>query len=157
MIELISKKAAEGPLVNFLDLLTKTGYVRAGMVKKLLLYTFLLDFVEYMHAFIDEEDYKIIERMLVKLFSGTNCLLPYPVFCSRRLTLGSTDYMTDFAIRITESAAPGFAFDEDKRKTELEEIRTTNGYYGDKRYNTGVDVVKYDWTDKEAENVMYNI
>lgn len=129
MVQLISKEKAEGVLVNYIDLLMQTGYVRAGMVKKMLLYTFLIDFVEYMHAFIDEKDYKLIENLLAKLFAGGNCLLPYPVFCTKCATLGSTDYMTDFATRITEVLNG-----EDDRISEANIIRTTNGYYGDKRY-----------------------
>lgn len=129
MIQLISKTKAEGFLVNYVDLLTQTGYVRPGMVRKLLLYTFLLDFVEYMHAFIDEKDYGLIEKLLSKLFAGGNCLLPYPVFCTRCATLGSTDYMTDNVSRITEVLNG-----EDDRISEESIIRTANGYYGDKRY-----------------------
>lgn len=156
MVQLISKTKAEGYLVNYYEMLTQTGYVRDGILKKLLLYVFLIDMVEYLHAFIDEKDYAFIEKALARIFTGGNCMLPYPVFCTRRATLGSTDYMTDYVIRITESADEGFDFDEDKRKTELGDIRTTNGYYGDKRYNTGVDVVNYDWRDKERE-ALYNI
>ena len=118
--------------MNYIDLLDKTGYVKPSLVRRLLLYTFLLDFVENMHAFIDEKDYKIIERMLGKIFTNGNCLLPYPVFCVRRATLGETDYMTDYAVRITEELLPGQT--EDDRISEVNQIRTTNGYYGDKRY-----------------------
>lgn len=137
---------AEGFLVNYVNLLDKTGYVKPSMVRKLLLYTFLLDFVENMHAFIDERDYGIIEKLLAKIFAGGNCLLPYPVFCVRRATLGETDYMTDYAVRITEEILPGQI--EDDRISELYDIRTTNGYYGDKRYAPKED------DDNEPEPVL---
>jgi hypothetical protein len=102
MVQLISKSKAEGYLVNYYEMLMQTGYVRDGIVKKLLLYVFLIDMVEYLHAFIDEKDYSIIEKALARIFTGGNCLLPYPVFCTRRATLGSQDYMGDFITRITE-------------------------------------------------------
>lgn len=122
MVELISKTKAEGYLINYFDLLDSVGYVKAGTVKKFLAYTFLLDFVENMHAFITEEDYILIERMLGKLFSGGNCLLPYPVFCTRCATLGDADYMGYYNRRITESGTLGEG--EDDRITEDERLRT---------------------------------
>ena len=149
MIELISKKAAGGFLANYINLLDNTGYVKPSMVKRFLLYSFIIDFVEYMHAFIDEKDYNIIERLLGKIFANGGCLLPYPVFCVRRATLGETDYMTDYAVRITEELLPDQV--EDDRISELYDIRTTNGYYGDKRYLSENEVVPYDWRDKERE------
>lgn len=117
MVQLISKPKAAGYLMGYYDLLTKTGYVKAGMVKKLLLYVFLIDMIEELHAFIDEKDYLFIEKAMTKIFLNGGCLLPYPVYCTRRATLGSADYMGDFTRRITE-------VEGDTRITETEEIRT---------------------------------
>lgn len=105
--------------MNYYDLLTKTGYVKPGKVRKLLLYIFLIDFVETLHAFIDEKDYSIIEKALAKIFVDGGCLLPYPVFCTRRATLGSADYMGDFVVRVTEDL-----LGNNDRITELGDIRT---------------------------------
>lgn len=137
--------------MNYVNLLDKTGYVKPSMVKRLLVYTFLLDFVENMHAFIDERDYGIIEKLLAKIFTGGNCLLPYPVFCVRRATLGETDYMTDYAVRITEELNG-----EDDRISEQNVIRTANGYYGEKRYTNKTPVVDYDWRDLPIETSETN-
>ncbi len=119
MAELVSKTKAEGYLARYYELLKKTGYCKPSMVRKLILYTFLVDFVEEMHAFISEKDYFVIERAMSKLFVNGGCLLPYPVFCVRRATLGSADYMGDFVVRITEDA-----LGNDDRITELGDIRT---------------------------------
>ena len=70
-----------------------------------------------MHAFIEERDYKLIDKALAKLFASGGCLLPYPVFCVRRATLGSAEYMGDLKLRVTE-------VDENKRITEDEYLRT---------------------------------
>ena len=82
------------------------------MVRKLLVYTFLIDFVEYMHPFITEKDYALIDNMLGKLFAGGNCLLPYPVFCTRRATLGKPEYLTLQPVRITEDSIERITEDE---------------------------------------------
>jgi len=92
MIQLTSKSTAEHPLVGYYDLLTKTGYVKSGRVRKLLLYSFLVNFVEEFSHFITQEDYKQIQLLLTKLFASGDCLLPYPVFCFRRAKLGPANY-----------------------------------------------------------------
>ena len=117
MVQLISKSKAQGYLVNYIDQLELVGYTNPGVVRKLLAYTFLLDFVEYMHAFIEEHDYKAIDNALAKLFASGSCLLPYPIFCVRRATLGSAEYMGDLKLRVTEVGM-------DKRITEDEYLRT---------------------------------
>jgi hypothetical protein len=55
------------------------------------------------------------------LFSTGGCLLPYPVFCTNRATLGRPHYMGTFKVRVTEAetAAKGT-----KRITEDSYLRT---------------------------------
>ena len=118
MVQLISKTKAEGYLVNYYDMLTKTGYVKDSMLKKLLLYIFLIDFVDELHFLITEKDYGFIDKALSRIFVNGGCLLPYPVFCTRRATLGSAGYMGDFVVRVTEDLNGN-----DKRITEQEDIR----------------------------------
>ena len=115
MVQLISKTMASGYLGRYYNMLTATGYVGNKEVQKYLVYLFLIDMVEYMHAFIDEKDYKTIERALKKVFTNGNCLLPYPVFCVRKATLGRTDYLTNQAFRITEDDIHRITEDELQR------------------------------------------
>lgn len=67
-------------LDKYYNLLTQTGYVKRATVMRLLLYLFLLDFVDVLHYYFDEKDYEQVNCLLVKLFTGAGCLLPYHVF-----------------------------------------------------------------------------
>ena len=104
---------------KYFGFLEATGYVRPDLMKRFFLYVFLLDFVDYAHAFFTEEDYKLMDTALRKLFSGGGCLLPYSVFCNNRVVLGRNEYMGVMKRRITEDAS----CNED-RYTEDDFIRT---------------------------------
>lgn len=83
------------------------------------MYSFLIDFVDYAHSFFDEEDYHKISLAMQRLFSDGGCLLPYPVFCANRITIGRNEYMGTMKIRKTEDVV-GY----DDRYTEDDYHRT---------------------------------
>lgn len=85
--------------------LDKTGYVKHNTVLRYLMYSFLLDFVEYTHFFFDEEEYNLVAAAMRKLFADGGCLLPYPVFCANRVTIGRNEYMGTMKIRKTEDVS----------------------------------------------------
>lgn len=87
---------------RYFSLLSETGYVKAGLTRRILVYLFLLDFVDFTHAFFTEEDYGMVDRMLQKLFAGGSCLMPYSVFCTNRVKLGRNEYMGVMKVRKTE-------------------------------------------------------
>ena len=103
-------------LDNYLELVTKTGYVKGGMTNRLLAYLFLVDFTETLSIFFNDEDYRTVSEALGKLFG--NCLLPYPVFCTNRAKIGMPYYMGVLRNRITEDM-----LDNLDRYTEDEIIR----------------------------------
>ena len=109
MIRMISEKKALKVLGGYYELLSKTGYVSHPIHKDLMAYMFMIDMVEYMHAYISQEDYKTIEKALTTLFANGGCLFSYPVFCTLRATLKSdkailkkNKAMNKYGVRITE-------------------------------------------------------
>ena len=90
---------------KYFDILKNTGYINPGMMRRYLLYMFLLDFVDYTHNFFTEDDYDAVDNALRKLFAGGGCLLPYSVFCVDKVTLGRNEYMGTLKNRITEDHA----------------------------------------------------
>lgn len=87
---------------RYFNLLSQTGYVRHYNVLRFLMYSFLLDFVDYTHGFFSEEDYNQVDRALRILFADGGCLMPYPVFCTNKATLGLNEYMGTMRTRRTE-------------------------------------------------------
>lgn len=89
MLELIENpKNTIAILGKYFDLVSQTGYVKSKTVVRLLLYLFLLDFVNVLHYYFTEEDYEKVNCLLVKLFTGGGCLLPYQVFHNLHTTIG---------------------------------------------------------------------
>lgn len=100
--------------------LQKTGYVKHSIVLRLLIYVFLLDFVDYTHTFYDEKDYNVIARAMDVLFSRGGCLMPYPVMCTNRVVLGRPEYMGTMKVRKTED----HAVDKDGRNINYQDRST---------------------------------
>lgn len=117
MVELLRHKDVLSRLKAYYDRLAKTGYVPEGTVKRLTRYLFLVDFVDCMYTYLTEEDYRNIEELLSALFGGGDCLLPYPVFCSRRAVVGMPNFIGTALPRITETASA-------MRNTEDDNFRT---------------------------------
>lgn len=120
MEKVIDSKAALGVLNTYFGNLGLTGYVRESQVKRLLLYLFLVDFVEFTSVFFTEDDHRLVSGLLRKLFINGGCMLPYPTFCVNRATLGTNEYMGDLNLRVTEGALQS---DRIKRIMEDEILR----------------------------------
>ena len=105
MLQVFDEKTALDISRRYFNLLSQTGYVRHDSVLRFLMYTFLLDFVDYTHMFFTEEDYNQVDKALRLLFAGGGCLMPYPVFCINSATLGRNEYMGKVKIRKTENDA----------------------------------------------------
>lgn len=117
MIAMIDEAKALNVIKKYFYLLENTGSVSDSMMKKLSAYLFLVDFVEYVHSFLTEEDYVAIDKVLKRLFTGGGCLLPYSVFCANKAKLGRNEYMGTFRIRVTEITRTD-------RSTENDYLRT---------------------------------
>lgn len=83
--------AVEGKVSSALDryfnTLAVTGYRKQSDVDRLLVFTFINDFLNSDTAdFITEADYQLIDRALYCLY-GSTCLIPYPEFINYNNTL----------------------------------------------------------------------
>lgn len=104
MFQMIDNIAAQKTLSKYFGVVEKTGYVKHDTVVKYLLYSFLLDFVEYCYKYFNEKDYHLIDEAFTALFGRGGAMLPYPVFSANRTTLGKDDYMSELALSITEDS-----------------------------------------------------
>lgn len=121
MLQVIAEKKALNTLKRYFNTVQKTGYVKHEMLCRYMKYLFLIDLVEYTHDFFTQKDYDTVAEALAKLFSDGGCMLPYPVLCANRATLGRAHYMGTFKLRVTEGDR---LVDRDKRITEDEQLRT---------------------------------
>lgn len=121
MLQVIAEKRALNTLKRYFNTVQKTGYVKHEMLCRYMKYLFLIDLVEYTHDFFTQKDYDTVAEALAKLFSDGGCMLPYPVLCANRATLGRAHYMGTFKLRVTEGER---LVDRDKRITEDEHLRT---------------------------------
>lgn len=116
MVEVLEHKKALGYLNKYFDQLAKFGYAKKGTTSRYLLYLFLVDFVDTLYRFFSEEDYCKVEEVLTGLFSGGDCLLSYPLFCSARAKLGKPQYMGSGSFRVTQSGnSPRITEDDNLR------------------------------------------
>lgn len=121
MLQVIAEKKALNTIKGYVDIVGKTGYVKHDMMRRMLTYLFLIDFVEYTHDFFTMDDYNTIAILLEKLFSNGGCLLPYPVFCTNRVKVGVPHYIGSLRLRVTEGRTVD---DRIKRVTETDILRT---------------------------------
>ena len=82
MVKYITDKNLKNVLDNYYNLLSSMGYVKHDVVQRILLYTFLLDFLEKVGCYMTEDEYDLLSSVHRKLSAGAGCLLPYPVFCN---------------------------------------------------------------------------
>lgn len=121
MLQVVAEKKALKTINRYVDTVGKTGYVKHDVMRRMLLYLFFVDFVEYTHDYFTREDYDTVAEALSKLFSNGGCLLPYPVFCTNRGKVGRAHYMGAFNLRVTEGETLA---DRIKRATEDDDLRT---------------------------------
>lgn len=87
-------------LDRYFKVLEKTGYISDTDVNKVLLTSFIQEFIEEFEGYITEEDYNLINKILVCL-SGTSCLISYMQYKQMSTPLQGYIYTTPF--RITQS------------------------------------------------------
>ncbi len=121
MLEMIDEGKALNSLKKYFFLLEKTGYVKSVTVRKFLVYLFALDFVEYAFPYLSEDDYIMVDRLMKRTFTNGGCLLPYPIACTKRVTLGTSGYMGKLKIRRTEDIG---TLGKKDRSTENDYLRT---------------------------------
>ena len=121
MLQVVAEKKALKTINRYVETVGKTGYVKHDVMRRMLLYLFFVDFVEYTHDYFTRKDYDTVAAALSRLFSNGGCLLPYPVFCANRATVGMAHYMGAFKLRVTEGVEIA---DRIKRITEDEVLRT---------------------------------
>lgn len=120
MLQAIAEDRAFKTLGTYFSTVEKTGYVKHETMLRFMMYLFLIDLVEYTHEFFTDKDYNTVADALAKLFSTGGCMLPYPVFCANRATLGRNHYLGTLKLRVTE-AEPASA--GTKRITEDDNLR----------------------------------
>ena len=80
MLQVVAEKKALKTINRYVETVGKTGYVKHDVMRRMLLYLFFVDFVEYTHDYFTRKDYDTVAAALSRLFSNGGCLLPYPVF-----------------------------------------------------------------------------
>lgn len=107
MVKLIREDKVLPIVSNYLNILKNTGYVSPEITRKMLVYLFIMNFVNTVYYFLDEKEYAIIGRALVKLFTDGGCLFPYATFDENRqklkFTLGKATYMGIARIKSTNN------------------------------------------------------
>lgn len=89
-------------LDSYFAVLSEVGYVKKSIIKRYMMYMFLIDFVDSVYPYLSEEDYKTIYTFMNEIFSGSSCLIPYPVFCYRKMAVGKPTYMGAPSLRKTD-------------------------------------------------------
>ena len=84
---------------RYFKVLEKTGYVKDQDVNKVMLLTFLTEFIQQFQSYITEDDYRAISKLLSCL-SNTSCLIPYRQF--KELSMPMESYINNINVRIDE-------------------------------------------------------
>lgn len=110
----IFDKSVETALSRYFTHLSQFGYMNEGSVNKLILLTFLRDFLE--EYIVTEEDYQTISRVL-KCLEQSSCLIPYTSYIKAQEAIGNS-YLYNQPVRITQ--------DDIIRQSQDQEIRIVN-------------------------------
>lgn len=102
-------------LERYFTVLEKTGYMNDVDTNKLMLLLFLQEFLDTYSHYITEDDYNLINSIIVCLYS-TSCLIPYVQY--KKLTEPLNDYILTVPIRTTE--------EDIIRHSEIETLRLVN-------------------------------
>lgn len=101
MLLAVDKNNALGVLKKYFSALSNFGYVKHTIVRRYLLWLFLVDFVEQVYLYLTNEDYNKINKALICLFSSGSCLMPY-MTDRANVTFGEPIYMGRMTLRATE-------------------------------------------------------
>ena len=113
MWDFIDSKRVLSILDGYIEQLTANGYVKKSDTVKLMVYLFIVDFLNKLYMFVTDDDYAKLQYLLDNMFDG-GCLMPYQKFCNIRATVGKPYYMggsltfridDDSNTRITDSGS----------------------------------------------------
>ena len=83
-----------------------TGYIAHPFVKRMMAYMFLIDFVETLYPYFEDDGtYRLVDRAMVKIFTDGGCIFPYEAIHANYLQMvdavGKAHYMGNSILRIT--------------------------------------------------------
>ena len=95
-------------LNGYYQMLSGMGHVNYAQKQNMLIYLFLVDFVESVYDYFTDEDYALMIKALKRIFTNGGCLMPYSVFKQGRLfvgnvTHGAAHYIGDVHLRASEN------------------------------------------------------
>lgn len=112
MIRQLEKDNALEHISDLFKMLSVTGYVKRPAITRMLVYSFLIDFIDVMYPYITDADYKEIECVLSKIFGQGCCLMPYDSYKNRQKGLVASAYGLPYytgrtyRIKYTENSNP---------------------------------------------------
>lgn len=107
-------------LDRYFTTLSYTGYRKQCDVDKLLIFSFINDFLNSDTAdFITESDYRLIGRALYCLY-GSTCLIPYPEFVNQNSNGLQSIINRDMILRFTEDNNIMFTEDNNIRFKDID-------------------------------------
>lgn len=110
-------------LKRYFKKLSVMGYDKDNSAERLLIYSFVTEWVETdLNYFLTEDDYNVLNR-LIRMISDT-CLLPYKTYCTNRMVMGSPMLLGDLDNRITEDDIDRYTEDESGDNIRVVENRT---------------------------------
>lgn len=86
-------------LERYFSVLEKVGYIKQKDVNKVILLTFLQDLMEHYSYYITEDDYNMINNIIVCLYSSS-CLIPFAQY--QKLSEPIDNYILNIPVRISE-------------------------------------------------------
>lgn len=114
-MEYLDKMLMEA-LNRYFTVLEKTGYINDADTDRIILLSYLQEFLSEYQYYITEEDYNVINR-IIQCLAGQSCLIPYGEFME--LSKPLTGYVYSIPIKITEYSVS--KSDSDIRHTEINE------------------------------------
>ena len=117
MLQVVEKTNAKAILDKYFGSLAARGYLNHDVVKRFILWAFLLEFVEKVYYLLDDDDYNKISHLLDCIFFSNNCLLSYEYLKSDIQMEDTSVYTATFYLRKTEL--------DMLRKSQGQELRIT--------------------------------
>lgn len=79
-----------------------TGYVAHPFVKRMMAYMFLIDFIDTLYPYFeDDRTYRLVDMAMVKIFTNGGCIFQYEAKHANFPQIGNTHYMGNGILRIT--------------------------------------------------------
>lgn len=116
MIQYLDYNRVASAMERYYNTLSKTGYVSPGDTEKLVVYFFVLSFIEQSYPYLTDKDYRDISQFLSCLFKSGSCWMTEDLLRLGKMTVGKPYFFGNKnRFRISE--------DLDLRDTELDDLR----------------------------------